>query len=213
MTLITIVLGLGLLGSPMLYGSAPERAEASLEFKQGVEAYRSGDYAAALGLFENLHQARPEAVNITYYLAITEAQLGRFQQAKTHYNEIITLDPNGRAAKLAQEGLKYLPAQTDDTLDLPPKFNATESPASDAKPTAEAQAGNGMTMQEMMAMQAMIMQMGGPQGNTMNPMMMMMPFMQNNGAAGGMDPAALSTMLQNQMLQNMDMFGKQDDDR
>lgn len=200
------------------------------DFYQGVKAYREGDYKQANRSFAALHKQAPENTRITYYLAISEAQLGRFQQAKKLYSEIISLDPNGKAASLAKQGLDYLPKETE--LDLPPRFEAavpekktetaaekqevphTTAPANPNEAMAQA-FHNGMqniSPQDWMTMQ---MLMGGQQnGQTggMNPMSWMMPGMmgqagQNGSAASGMDPNIMSNMMMNQMMQGFGSGG------
>lgn len=209
-------------------------------FESGVKAYRDADYNQALKLFEPLHRQAPENTGYTYYLAITEAQMGRFQVAKRLYNEIIILDPHGDTASLAKQGLQYLPSEA--SIDLPPRFNqqANVSTAS-AHPVAQTQAiavpsntlqaqntpgasmlpaatGNalGMSPQDIMAFQMLMGQNGGmngynPMGAFMPGMMMGMP----NGANGsaGMDPNIMSTMMMNQMIQNMNLGGEQGENR
>lgn len=96
-------------------------------FNEGVQAYRSGRYDNAYKIFSTLHRQQPETVKATYYLAMTEAQLGNFAQARTRYQEVLTLDPNGAIAALAREGLRYLPSES--TLDRPPRFTQASPPS------------------------------------------------------------------------------------
>lgn len=195
----------------------------SVDFYAGVKAYREGHYPLSEKIFKTLHQEAPENAQYTYYLAITEAQLGRFQKAKQLYEEIVTLAPNGKAAVLAQKGLDYLPKEND--LDLPPRFQASDSPA-ETKPSEAAvpfsqsqtmgdsmrQGMQGMSPQDWMMMQMMQGQNNGQNNGTMggmNPMgWMMMPGM-NSGAngAGGYDPNVMSNMMMNQMMQGFGMGG------
>jgi hypothetical protein len=199
-------------------------------FDGGVKAYRAGDYRQAHKLFSALHRQSPGDTKFTYYLAITEAQLGRFQQSKSLYREIITLDPNGEAATLAKEGLKYLPPET--SLDLPPRFNQSAGEGHDDKPATQppATATTGqpattnmapsMSPQDLMAWQMM---MGQNNGNGMggnNPMGGFIPNMMMgngnapNGGAGGMsgfDPSMMGTMMMNQMMQNVNVGGDQNE--
>lgn len=174
----------------------PARAEDP--FLQAVQAYRNGNYVEAQGMLNALHAARPEDTRVTYYLAITEAQLGRFRQARAHYEEVLVLAPNDEVAQLARQGLQYLPAESG--LDLPPRFQADPAAAasipSQAYGAAQA-APNGMTAQDMMMWQAMMSSLGG--NNNANGGMapwMMMPGMQG----GQMDPSVMSTMMMNQMM-------------
>lgn len=195
---------------------------ADTDYLAGVQAYRQGQYAQAMQIFEDLHWAHPEDSRMTYYLAISEAQLGRYQQARQHYEEILTLDPNSEAARLAQEGLRYLPADTA-ALDLPPRFQAPPvegglagaNSSGNTAGTPGAATMGGMSPQELMMMQMM---MGGLGGNGMQGGMnaampwMMMP--QTGGAEGQqIDPNVMSTFLMNQMMQNFSLDGGSKDDR
>ena len=199
-----------LLFLPLLLPYAHGAAGGLLE--EGIAAYRDGRYQEAEKCFQQIHKQHPENSNATYYLAMTQAQLGRFKQAKALYEEVLTLDPNSEAAKLAQEGLLYLPE--DSTLDRPPRFQAarTDKKASGGSPQ-KTQPENtspttAMSPQEMMAWQMMMSQMGGTQGG-LNPwVFMMMP--QANGSQNGMpniDPNVMSNILMNQMLQNFSLDG------
>jgi hypothetical protein len=200
------------------------------QFDSGVKAYRDGDYAQAVKTFEGLHRRAPENTKFTYYLAIAEAQLGRFQQARTHYSEIVTLDPNGEAAILAKEGLKYLPPESN--LDLPPRFSKQPQPVGvDGQSTQATNGANGgatgnqssglpggMSAQDLMAWQMLMGQGSGGNTGGNNPMGAFMPNMMMgmlNGANGtsGMDPHIMSTMMMNQMMQNLNFNGDQNESR
>jgi hypothetical protein len=98
-------------------------------FTAGVQAYRRGDYPAADRVFGELHKQAPQEARVTYYLAITAAQQGRFQQAGRLYRDVIRQEPEGSIATLAREGLKYLPPE--QALDQPPRFS---TPADNDKP-------------------------------------------------------------------------------
>jgi hypothetical protein len=197
-------------------------------FVEGVKAYRDGDYRAAKKNFARLHAEHPENCRVTYYLAISEAQLGRFQQARSLYQEIITLDPNSEAATLAREGLQYLPAE-QAALDLPPRFqmqkggsiqeqNAAPVSPAPTQPVAAPSPMANMSPQDWMMLQ-MMMGGQGAGGNGMNPMMpyMMMPQMgadpNNPNGMGNIDPNVMSSLLMNQMMQNFSLDGSKDQDR
>lgn len=182
-------------------------ADKGPDFYAGIKAYREGDYRQAERIFEVLHRQQPENTQITYYLAITQAQLGRFQKAENLYKEIIQLEPQGKAATLAQKGLDYLPKADD--LDQPPRFSSTpqaapgqpsESPttgkaavgALPATPTASA-GDQTAAMAEAMrqSMQA------GMQGMSPQDWMMMQMLQsqgQNNGTGASMNPMSWMMM-------------------
>lgn len=211
-------------------------AETGPDFYAGIKAYREGDYRQAERIFELLHRQQPENTQITYYLAITQAQLGRFQKAEALYKEIIQLEPKGKAASLAQKGLDYLPKEDD--LDLPPRFvhSPKDSPSDTSEKSGRAQgaaaspsnsvgeqtAAMGQAMRQSMqaGMQGMspqdwmMMQMlqGQGQNNSaganMNPMSwMMMPGMMGGNGSSGYDPGVMSNMMMNQMMQGFGMDG------
>lgn len=201
------------------------------DFYAGVKAYREGNYKQAERIFAALHKQAPENTQYTYYLAIANAQLGRFQQAKRYYEEIVTLEPNGKAASLARQGLSYLPKESE--LDLPPRFakdepvtktaekqaashSETSSPSAASQNTAMAdamkqtmqQGMQGISPQDWMTMQMMMGQNGMNGG--MNPMgWMMMPGMGAAGTngSGGYDPNVMSNMMMNQMMQGFGGMG------
>lgn len=183
---------------------------------EGVAAYRDGRYLDAEKCFQQVHARHPENSKATYYFAITQAQLGRFKQAKSLYQEILTLDPNSEAAKLAQQGLSFLPEDT--ALDQPPRFQASgkaeKQPYTDPdNTTPKEQSQTGMSPQDMMMWQMMMAQMGGNQQGGMNPWaLMMMPQMTGNGQnAPKIDPNVMSNMLMNQMMQNFSLEGSRQD--
>ncbi len=210
------------------------QGETSAAFEAGVKAYREGNYRQAGKVFEALHRQAPEHAKVTYYLAITAAQLGRFQQAKSLYGEILTLDPNGEAAQLAQEGLKYLPPET--SLDLPPRFSQANASVGVEKATGLSPAGTGgatgassttppgMSAQDLMAWQMLMGQNNNNNNSSSNWMSGLMPNMMMGGqgnssngtSAGGMsgfDPAMMSTMMMNQMMQSLTPGGDSNDNR
>ncbi len=181
-------------------------------FMAAVQLYRSGQYAEAEKQFAGMHAAQPEDVRVTYYLAMTEAQLGRYQQARSLYQQVLLLDPQGEAAALAQQGLQYLPSDNPG-LDMPPRFQVeAPAPAGQAPAPGTTQAATtptGMSPQDMMMWQMMMSSMGSQNGSGgMNPWMMAMPGMQG----GQMDPSAMSTMLMNQMMSDFN-FSNDDRDR
>lgn len=205
---------------------ARAEAEASTlppNFQAGVQAYRDGQYKQAESIFSGLHKQYPEEARITYYLAISNAQLGRFKQARALYQEVLLLNPNGESSQLAQEGLNYLPPD-ENKFDRPPRFqqaqtsSKTEQP-SEVAPQAPASATyNDMSPQEMMALQMIMSQMGGSNNNQsgMNPWaMMMMPQATgdpNNPYAPKIDPSVMSNMLMQQMMQNFSLDGNNSKD-
>lgn len=185
----------------------------SPELRAGIQAYREGRFLDAEKRFRSLHAQSPEDVTATYYLAITQAQLGRFAQAKALYEEILAKSPDSEAGRLAKEGLAGLPPET--FLDRPPRFQQPQVLNADAKtktPDAQAEAAvqpPAVSPQDMMLWQMMMAQMGGAQGKggMAMPWMYMMPGMSGDGTTPPIDPAVMSNLLMNQMMQNFSLDG------
>jgi len=190
-------------------------ADPQENYEQGITLYREGNYAKALEAFKTSVAVMPESQDAHYYYAITLAQLGRFEDARKAYQTVITLAPNTESAQLAQQGLTYLP--DPKALDAPPKFTQPQPQAANTPtPAAAAPTAGGMDP-KMLQMMMMMGSMGGGSGGGFNPMML--PMMEQmgkgqGGATGGSDPDTsiapdtFSTMMMNQMMQNMDFFGK-----
>lgn len=208
------------LSSPLVWAKEPRTKSDS--FMSGVEVYRQGHYSEAQQIFERLHQGHPEQSNITYYLAMSEAQLGNFKDAKRLYDEVILIDPQSETAALAEQGLAgisgYLNSST--ALDAPPNFSRlSPQPQAPALPvvqpqTAQTPPQTGMSAQDMMLMQ-MMMGNGNSNNNTMNWMQQLPNDPNNPGNQNpyqNIDPNIMSTMMMNQMLQNFSFESKKDDD-
>lgn len=198
-------------------------------YNQGVEHYQSGEFSKALVDFQQVVQNVPESAESQYYYAITLAQLGRFKDARKAYQAVINMAPDSDSAKLAQEGLNYLP--DPGKLDTPPQIKrpgasgavsasqvvqeATGSMFPNNVPATAPSAMDPQTMQMMMLMGSM----GGGKGGGFNPMMI--PMIQNMGQqnpTGGpadpnnqVPPSVFSTMMMNQMLQEFTPFTDKED--
>lgn len=211
----------------------PEGGPASTSYEDGVQAYRSGHFDEAAKILSTLHQAQPEQVNTTYYLAMSYASQHRYEEARKFYQEVITLDPQGEAGQLAKEGLENLPPASASGLDKPPRFaqnprQTPDAPAnpntiSPAPPQGMAQAlnsgnlPNGMSAQDLMMLQQVF---GGGSGagnnnnNTWAPWMSMQQQNPNdpNSMQPQLNPDLMSTMMMNQMMQNFTLdAGKRDE--
>lgn len=200
---------------------------AQSDMEKGIQAYRQENYIQAVEIFQQRHKASPENTKITYYLAIAQAQQGHYAEARRLYQEITLLNPQSPEALLAKQGLAYLPDEKETDLDPPPKFTKpNEETAFKPSPAASQQIApttvphfspyqspqpntgtyGGMSPQEMMALQSLL---GSGNNNGMNPMSML-PWMYAqsggnpaNGHGPVMDPQLFSTILSNQLLQNM----------
>lgn len=202
---------LSLLLAQNLFLTAGAASDTETSFQKAVELYRDGHYQQAQPLFESLHKAKPEDTKMTYYLAITMAQLSHFQQAKKLYGEIILLEPQGPAAALAKEGLKYLP-KGNDSLDNPPKFDtqANTQPGGNTQNPVNAALGN-YSPQDLLALQMLMQQMNGGNNNNGNNGLNMLPFLQGNGQQ--LDPNVMNTLMMNQLLQNFNLGGEKNNDQ
>ena len=177
-----------------------------------IASYRTGHYAQAQKTLSQVHQDDPANIRATYYLAITQARLGRYDEARQHYAEVQTLAPNSTEAAMAREGLQYLPAPGQ--LDRPPQpeqaalhtlpSQSSATVVQTPQPYNAPNAG-GLSPQDMMAMEMM---MGGNgnnnNNNNFNPMALMNMQQQQGGDPNSnhIDPSVMSTMMMNQMLQN-----------
>lgn len=186
-------------------------------YNTGVTAYQQGHFQQALPPLQQLITQAPDHIEGHYYTAITLAQLGRFADAKREYETVIKLAPSSDAATLAKQGLDYLPKNIG--LAQPPRFDVSPQTPAATSATTSAAAAPGMdskAMQMMMLMSAM----GG--GNNSNSLMML-PMMQKMMGGGDskdskddepmFDPQMMSTMMQNQMMQNFNPFSSGDKDR
>jgi hypothetical protein len=199
-------------------------------YNQGVEHYQGGEFSKALVSFQQVVQNVPESAEAEYYYAITLAQLGRFKDARKAYQTVMTLAPDSDSAKLAEEGLRYLP--DPGKLDAPPQIKrASGSAPVSASQVVQAETANmfpnnvpattGPAMDpQMMQMMMMMGAMGGGKGGGFNPMMI--PMIQNMTQQPGADgqsadpnnkipPSVFSTMIMNQMLQDFSPMGDKDD--
>jgi tetratricopeptide (TPR) repeat protein len=201
-------------------------AKEETTMENGIHLYQEGQYPKASKILDAIHKEDPANLKVTYYLAMTHAQLGHYAQARKLYQEVAMLDPQGPIGHYAKEGLQYLPTQ-DGRLDPPPRFQAAVvHPA--ASPSNQAQTGispiqqnavqqpvnpnqamaeaNGMSLQEWQSLQMML---GNGNNNNSNSMNNMLPFMMGQGHGQGqsqtLDPNIMSTLMMNQMMQNMDL--------
>lgn len=76
--------------------------------QDGVNAYNQGRYSAAEMNFKNALVYNPGNVNIRYYLAISQVQLGKYSEAKRNYQYIINNAPESNAAYWAKVGLNMI---------------------------------------------------------------------------------------------------------
>ncbi|MGE0200908.1 MAG: tetratricopeptide repeat protein [Candidatus Melainabacteria bacterium] len=95
----------------------------------GIQAYRSGNYPRAFSLLTQVHQAEPGNPKAQYYLAMSNAQLRQFDEARDLYTAVLQSAGNApdrqEAAtlrELARRGLAQLPQSQKNGLDLPPAF-------------------------------------------------------------------------------------------
>lgn len=233
--LVTLLTG-ALLTLSMPVSPAYAESEAPTLYEQGVEQYRNGHYEKALKLFKQVVANAPDSTEGRYYYAITLAQLGRFNEARTAYQEVIRLEPESEAAALARQGIDFLPSPQQ--LDAPPQFQAPAAsgrppiPSASAyvqsnlsqgmqppgqQPQASANSPFGQMDPQALQMMMLMGSMGGGGGGGFNPMMI--PLLQTMGRGNGeggdpqntIPPDVLSTMMMNQMMQDFSFGSKNDD--
>jgi len=76
--------------------------------QDGINAYNYGKYSLAESKFKSILKSEPGNVNVRYYLAISQAQQGKFTEAKSNYQYIMAKSPNSQAAHYARFGLSTL---------------------------------------------------------------------------------------------------------
>lgn len=230
----------GLLGLLLMSGTnsaLPTWAKApDGDYRAGVQLYRQGQYTDAAQYFEQLANEHPDDSRVVYYQAISQVQLGHYNQARDLYNRVVLLDPNSPAAQLAQEGLARLPGPSagGGGLDAPPGMTAgnrptgaTTSPMMNpygnslpttgqaTTPAASLPAGMDPQAWNQQLQSMMMMQMmsglnggnGGGSGGGNNPVGWMMPWMMMNGGGGGAAPNTMDPALMSQMMMNQMMSG------
>jgi hypothetical protein len=200
------------------------------QYQQAVEAYRLGHYMKALPVFSRLATERPEIPEVHYYWAITLAQLDRFEEARHSYDRVIRLAPHAPTARLAKEGLTYLPtapSTPQQSLDQPPyrlsapqypsveAYTPQPSPVSHAESPSPASQASGQAPQptspvagmdpKAMEMMMMMSAMGGNGGGGFNPMMLgLLQQMGGGGQSGGQTQPAISPdMIRTMMMSQM----------
>ncbi|MBX2861543.1 MAG: tetratricopeptide repeat protein [Vampirovibrio sp.] len=161
-----------------------------ISFEKGVLYYRQGFYDKAAAIFSTLHRQSPESVNTTYYLAISQAQLGKYDKARQLYLEIMTLEPNSKAGQLAEKGITYLPSQSLQ-LDQPPQFARVTPQPNRAYQTTQA---NQTTLNTRPGQQPNGTRQLSPQDLVTMQMMMQSGGNSFNGAQGGGNGMGMNNM-------------------
>lgn len=82
------------------------------DIQSGMSAYNQGKYSTAEYYFKNALVTEPTNVNLRYYLAVSQVQLGKYAEAKRHYQYIITNAPGSNTAYWANVGLKMISGGT-----------------------------------------------------------------------------------------------------
>lgn len=77
-------------------------------YKDGIAAYRTGDYKLAEYYFSEAIKIFPNNDRYRYYLAITYAQQGKIIEAEEQYQTVIEIAPDTEAATKAARGLKLI---------------------------------------------------------------------------------------------------------
>lgn len=99
-----------LLMSTWLSATAPSWAQSPM-FQQGVSSFNSGQYAQALGFFQQELLANPQDPLSHYYSGVCFHSLGRVPEASREYSWILASTQDPELIKRAQMGLQVL-AQT-----------------------------------------------------------------------------------------------------
>ena len=83
-------------------------------YSLGVISFAKNDYQTALDLFEAAKKINPAFAQLWYNIGLTLGRLGRFQEAVTHLEQCITLDPSYDAAIRQRDSIVTVLAQSSD---------------------------------------------------------------------------------------------------
>jgi Flp pilus assembly protein TadD len=72
---------------------------------QGIELYNKGDFKGAAPILKKVIEAQPTNAKAHFLLGMADASLGNTAEMKTHLNEYLKLEPNGKDAASAKEML------------------------------------------------------------------------------------------------------------
>ncbi|ULQ45360.1 outer membrane beta-barrel protein [Flagellatimonas centrodinii] len=104
-------------------GLAAAQTPGQASFLQGIEAYRSGDYGAALDAFRTAVAAGHQDPNLQFNLGLTHFQLGQWQAAQACFE---TLAARPAYAAVARYHLALLAARAGHTAAAVDHLQATE---------------------------------------------------------------------------------------
>lgn len=80
-----------------------------VNYNSGVESYKAGDYAGAAAAFNKAISLKPDMANAQFWLAMSEYNMKRNSQARTHFQKYLELAPKGDQAQTSKEMLAALP--------------------------------------------------------------------------------------------------------
>ncbi len=82
-------------------------------FKAGVMEYRTGHYQKSATIMDKLIQIEPDNYYARYYLAISLVKLNRINEARKHYNIILSEAREDKILQYARNGLKLIETGAD----------------------------------------------------------------------------------------------------
>ena len=74
-----------------------EEPEAAALNLKGIDQYHVGEWEAALELFQSALRVNPSLVEVHFNAGLALHQLGRHQEARQHFQQAGTLDPENRS--------------------------------------------------------------------------------------------------------------------
>ena len=77
----------------------------SVMLNQGIELYNKGDFKGAAPILKKVIETQPTNAKAHFLLGMADASLGNTAEMKTHLNEYLKLEPNGKDAASAKEML------------------------------------------------------------------------------------------------------------
>ncbi|HEY5936949.1 MAG TPA: tetratricopeptide repeat protein [Kofleriaceae bacterium] len=100
---------------------APPPPETAADFaKLGVEAYKAGDFAAAIPHLEKSHELEPTNFDVRFTLAQAYRQSGSCDKAAPHYKAILANAPDPETAKALSTGAEQCPGVVEKPAPPPP---------------------------------------------------------------------------------------------
>lgn len=90
------------------------------EFSSGKKAFDEKKYSVAAHYFTRAIRENPDSDVSRYYLAITQAYLKKYDEAKVNYEWLVAKSKNKKIKELSNRGLTFLPQKRKELDSLTP---------------------------------------------------------------------------------------------